>query len=129
MKKKRFSVQQMVGVLKQAEVGVPIGEWVRQVGISEQTFYRWRKEYGGLKREPANRLLSLRPPPWPQQSAGVPFRQAILPPCPLHRTTSPLRAQKFPGATSCKTCFSSDNSATSRFNRGFSFSNSFSRFA
>ena len=38
MKKKRYSVQQIVGVLKQAEVGVPIGEWVRQVGISEQTF-------------------------------------------------------------------------------------------
>ena len=38
MKKKRFSVQKIVGVLKQAEVGVPIREWVRQVGISEQTF-------------------------------------------------------------------------------------------
>ena len=38
MKKKRFSVQQIVGVLKQAEVGVPIGEWVQQEGISEQTF-------------------------------------------------------------------------------------------
>ena len=40
MKKKRFSVEQIVGVLQQAEVGVPIGELVRQVGISEQTFYR-----------------------------------------------------------------------------------------
>ena len=38
MRKKRFSVEQMVGILKQAEVGVPIGELVRQVGISEQTF-------------------------------------------------------------------------------------------
>ena len=38
MKKKRFSVEQIVGVLKQAEVGVPIKELVRQVGISEQTF-------------------------------------------------------------------------------------------
>ena len=38
MMKKRFSVEQMVGFLKQAEVGVPIGEWVQQVGISEQTF-------------------------------------------------------------------------------------------
>ena len=79
--------------------------------------------------DPSHRTVSLRPPPWPQQPAGVPFRQAILPPCPLHRTTSPLRAQKFPGATSCKTCFSSDNSATSRFRRVFSFSSSFSRFA
>ena len=38
MNKKRFSVQQIVAVLKQAGVGVPIGELVRQVGISEQTF-------------------------------------------------------------------------------------------
>lgn len=39
MKKRRFSVEQIVGVLKQAEVGVPAGELVRQVGVSEQTFY------------------------------------------------------------------------------------------
>ena len=38
MRKKHFSVEQIVGILKQAEVGVPIGELVRQVGISEQTF-------------------------------------------------------------------------------------------
>ena len=38
MKQKRFSVEQIVGVLKQAEVGVPVGELVREVGISEQTF-------------------------------------------------------------------------------------------
>ena len=48
MKKKRFSVEQIVGVLKQAEVEVPIGELVQQVGISEQTFYRWKKRYGGI---------------------------------------------------------------------------------
>ena len=49
MKKKRFSVEQIVGVLKQAEVGVSIGELVRQVGISEQTFYRWKKRYAKLE--------------------------------------------------------------------------------
>ena len=38
MKKKRFSAEQIVGVLQQAEVGVPVGELVRRVGISEQTF-------------------------------------------------------------------------------------------
>ena len=38
MRKKRFSVEQIVGILKQAEVGVPIGELVRQMGVSEQTF-------------------------------------------------------------------------------------------
>ena len=49
VKKKRFSVEQIFGVLKQAEVGVPIGELMRQVGISEQTFYRWKKRYAKLK--------------------------------------------------------------------------------
>ena len=38
MKKKRFSVEQIVGVLKQAEVGVPVAQLIRKVGISEQTF-------------------------------------------------------------------------------------------
>ena len=48
MKRKRFSVEQMVSVLKQAEVGVPVVEVCRQVGITEQTFYRWKKHYVGL---------------------------------------------------------------------------------
>jgi DNA invertase Pin-like site-specific DNA recombinase len=45
MKKKRFSVEQMIGVLKQAEVGVPVAEVIRKAGISEQTFYRWKAKY------------------------------------------------------------------------------------
>ncbi len=40
--KKKFSVEQIVSVLKQAEVGVPVAELIRKVGISEQTFYRWK---------------------------------------------------------------------------------------
>jgi len=40
MKNKRFSVEQIVSVLKQAELGVPVAEMIRKVGISEQTFYR-----------------------------------------------------------------------------------------
>ena len=44
MKRKRFSVEQIVAVLKQAEAGVPIAELIRRVGISEQTFYRWKKQ-------------------------------------------------------------------------------------
>ena len=43
MKKKRFSVEQIVAVVKQAELGVPVAEVIRKVGISEQTFYRWKK--------------------------------------------------------------------------------------
>jgi len=38
--KKKFSVEQIVGVMKQAEVGVPVAELIRKVGITEQTFYR-----------------------------------------------------------------------------------------
>ena len=59
MKKKRFSVEQIVGVLKQAEVGVPIGELVRQVGISEQTFYRWKKRYAKLEMDQVRQLKQL----------------------------------------------------------------------
>ena len=43
MKKKRFSVEQIVAVLKQAELGVSVAELIRKVGISEQTFYQWKK--------------------------------------------------------------------------------------
>ncbi len=42
MKKKRFSAEQLVGVLQQAQVGVPVAEVIRKAGISEQTFYRWK---------------------------------------------------------------------------------------
>ena len=59
MRKKRFSVEQIVGVLKQAEVGVPVGELVRKVGISEQTFYRWKKHYVGLEIDQVRQLKQL----------------------------------------------------------------------
>jgi len=49
VKRKRFSVDQIVAVLKQADVGVPVAELIRKVGISEQTFYRWKKQYAGLE--------------------------------------------------------------------------------
>ena len=48
MKRKRFSVEQIVAVLKEAELGTPAAELIRKVGISEQTFYRWKKKYAGL---------------------------------------------------------------------------------
>ena len=57
--KKRFGVEQIVGVLKQAEVGVPVVELIRKVGISEQTFYRWKAKYGGLEVNEARRLRQL----------------------------------------------------------------------
>ena len=56
MKRKRFSVEQIVAVLKQAEAGVPIAELIRRVGISEQTFYRWKKQYVGLEVDQVRQL-------------------------------------------------------------------------
>ena len=59
MKRKRFSVEQIVAVLKQAELGLPVAELVRQVGISEQTFYRWKKQYSGLQSDQVRELKQL----------------------------------------------------------------------
>jgi putative transposase len=56
MKRKRFSVEQIVAILKQAEVGVPVAELIRHVGISEQTFYRWKKHYVGLEVDQVRQL-------------------------------------------------------------------------
>ena len=59
MKRRRFSVEQIVGVLKQAEVGVPVTELIRKVGISEQTFYRWKEQYTGLEVDQVRQLKQL----------------------------------------------------------------------
>jgi putative transposase len=49
----------MVAVLKQAEVGVPVVEVCRRVGITEQTFYRWKKQYVGLEIDQVRQLKQL----------------------------------------------------------------------
>ena len=59
MKRKRFSVEQIVVVLKQAELGLPVADLTRQIGISEQTFYRWKKQYGGLQSDQVRELKVL----------------------------------------------------------------------
>jgi putative transposase len=59
MKRKRFSVEQIVAVLKQAELGMPVADILRQVGISEQTFYRWKKQYAGLQSDQVRELKQL----------------------------------------------------------------------
>ena len=56
MKRKRFSTEQIVAVLKQAELGLPVADLIRQIGISEQTFYRWKRQYGGLESEQVREL-------------------------------------------------------------------------
>ena len=60
MKRKRFSVEQIVAVLKQSrgrDAGV--AELIRHVGISEQTFYRWKKQYAGLQTDQVRQLKLL----------------------------------------------------------------------
>lgn len=59
MKRKRFSEEQIITILKQAEGGLPLAELVRQHGICEGTFYRWKSKYGGLDLSEAKRLKQL----------------------------------------------------------------------
>jgi putative transposase len=59
VKRKRFSVEQIVAVLKQAELGVPVAELIRQVGITEQTLYRWKKQYKGLESDQVRQFKQL----------------------------------------------------------------------
>ena len=59
MRKSRFSVEQIVAVLRQVETGMPVADVIRRIGISEQTFYRWKKEYSGLQPDQARELKQL----------------------------------------------------------------------
>ena len=63
MARKRYSAEQIIGHLRQAEIliseGKTIGEAARQLSISEQTSYRWRREYGGMEVDQARRLKEL----------------------------------------------------------------------
>jgi putative transposase len=59
VKQKRFNVEQIVAVLKQAEAGVPLAELIQRVGISEQTFYRWKKQDVGLEVDQVRELKQL----------------------------------------------------------------------
>ena len=57
--KKRFSEVQVAFALRQAETGISVQEVIRKMGISEQTFYRWKKKYGGLGISELRRLKQL----------------------------------------------------------------------
>jgi putative transposase len=56
MKRKRFSTEQIVAALKQVELGLPVADLIRQLGISEQTYYRWKKSYAGLESDQVREL-------------------------------------------------------------------------
>ena len=63
MSRKRFSAEQIIPKLREAEVeiarGATVGAAAKKIGVTEQTFYRWKKEYGGLKMDQAKRLKEL----------------------------------------------------------------------
>ena len=63
MARKRYTAEQIIGHLRQAEIriseGKPVAEVVRELGVSEQTYYRWRKEYGGMEVEQLRRFKEL----------------------------------------------------------------------
>ena len=59
MKRLRFSEEQIIGVLKEAEAGAKTGELARRHGVSEATIYNWKAKYGGLEVSEAKRLRSL----------------------------------------------------------------------
>lgn len=59
MKRSKFTEQQIAYALKQAELGTPIEEVCRKMGISDATFYNWKKKYGGLGPSEVRRLKQL----------------------------------------------------------------------
>ena len=59
MKKIRFTEEQIIGFLRQAEAGIPIKEVCRNGGFSDVTFYKWRSKFGGMEASEAQRLREL----------------------------------------------------------------------
>jgi putative transposase len=63
MVRKTFTPEQIINKLREVEIhisqGIPIAEASRKIGVTQQTYYRWRKEYGGLRIEQAKKLKNL----------------------------------------------------------------------
>ena len=63
MVRRNFTPEQIINKLREAEIhisqSIPIAEASRKIGVTQQTYYRWRKEYGGLRIEQAKKLKSL----------------------------------------------------------------------
>jgi len=63
MIRKTYTPEQIINKLREAEIhinqGIPIAEASRKIGITQQTYYRWRREYGGLRIEQARKLKNL----------------------------------------------------------------------
>lgn len=59
MKRKRYSEEQIIGILKEAESGLPVDQLIRKHGISGGTFYRWKSKFGGMEVSEAKRMRAL----------------------------------------------------------------------
>lgn len=59
MKRSKYTEEQIIGILKEAEAGISVGELCRKYGISDQTYYNWKAKYGGMTVSDARKLKYL----------------------------------------------------------------------
>ena len=59
MRRKRFTDEQIIGILKEHEAGIPVGDLCRKHGFSEASYYLWRSKFGGMRVSDAKRLKEL----------------------------------------------------------------------
>ena len=59
MKRSRFTEEQIIGILREQEAGIPVADLCRKHGLSSPTFYKWKAKYGGLDVSEARRLKAL----------------------------------------------------------------------